>query len=251
MRVSVVIATYRGAERLKRLLPTIVDPMVYRDGHEPTEVIVVDDGSPEGEWPAISAAVSHAKIGPSERQLLHVAENRGYAHCVRDGVSVSTGEVILLCDDDVRLPDGFFSVLHELMSLPNIGVLSWRSEGPNPGQSRSPVRGFLEPATQIASYCYAFRRKVWDEVGGFDTRFKFFCIDSDFALRVMLTGRPCYRVWWPLVPHDEHGGAVDTVAFSRNDVGSEDTVKFFQKWGATGDEMEKRALEGLLKRAEG
>jgi GT2 family glycosyltransferase len=188
-------------------------------------------------------------MGASERQLLHRVENRGYAHCVRDGVERSTGEIVLLLDDDVRLPDGFFEVLYTLMALPGVGVLSWRSEGGNPGQSKSPLRGYMEPATQIASYCYAFKRSVWDEVGGFDTRYRFYCIDSDFALRVMLAGHPCYRVWWPLVPHDEHGGQIDTVSFDRRQVGSEDSEKFRQKWGATGDEMEKRALEGLRERA--
>jgi O-antigen biosynthesis protein len=242
MRISIVIATYRGAERLERLLPTIVG--------DDLEVIVVDDGSPAVDAAAILGVVANSGCSVGKFPLRNET-NRGYAACVRDGVAAATGEVVLLLDDDVRLPGGFFETLRGLMgATPNIGVLAWRSEGRNPGQSRRSVLGYMEPATQLASYCYAFKRSVWDELGGFDTRYRFYCIDSDFALRAMLAGHPCYRVWWPLVPHDEHGGAVDTVSFDRGHIGQQDSAIFAAKWGANGDEMERRAIAGLLARAD-
>jgi len=247
MKVSVVIATFRGAERLKRLLPTIrtCDP-VGPGKPVDVETIVFDDGSPQSDAEAIARVVM-AEGGIPMRH----PSNRGYAACVRDAVAASTGEVVLLLDDDTQLPDGFFAVLRGLMEgLPGVGVLSWRSRGTNPGQSQHPVPGLLQQATQLASYCYAFRRAVWDEVGGFDTRFRFYCIDSDLCVRATLAGHPCYRVWWPLVPHDEHGGAVDTVTFDRGDVGRSDVALFEAKWGASGDEMERRALAGLPQRAD-
>lgn len=251
MKVSVVIATYKGAERLERLLPTLWESqgpgaVVL----PPLEVLVFDDGSPEADALAIRNVVANSRCCLGRSPMRNEA-NRGYAHCVRDAVAASTGEVVLLLDDDVRIPPGFFGTLRALMtSMPNVGVLSWRSEGKNPGQSKVSLSGYLEPATQIASYCYAFRRSVWDELGGFDARYKFYCIDSDFALRATLAGHPSYRVWWPLVPHDEHGGAVDTVGFSRQAVGQADVALFQEKWGASGDEMERRALASLLARAD-
>lgn len=248
MKVSVIIACYRGAERLKKLLPSIFDPDV--------EIIVYDDGSPMPDATAIQLVVGEerAKRAATLTQAfccLRNSENRGYARCVRDAVAMSTGDIILLLDDDTQIPDGFFQVLRGLMmSLDGVGVLAWRSYGKNPGQSQKQVHGMMQLATQLASYCYAFPRKVWDEIGGFDTRFRFYCIDSDFALRAMQAGHPCYRVWWPLVPHDEHGGSTDTVTFSRSEVGQKDTTLFVEKWGAAGDEMEKRALKALLEMAE-
>jgi GT2 family glycosyltransferase len=108
----------------------------------------------------------------------------------------------------------------------------------------------LQPATQLASYCYAFTRKVWDEVGGFDTRFKFFMIDSDFCVRVTLAGHPCYRAWWPLVPHLEHGGGGgDTVPFHREEIAKLDTAAFQAKWGCSPNDMEVRALKELEEKA--
>jgi GT2 family glycosyltransferase len=252
MKVSVIIVTFRGAERLGRLLPTVLEPNgPPASPLTPLEVIVFDDGSPVEDAAAIERAVASAQSGHRTVTLLRDRANRSYAPCVRDAVAASSGDVVLLLDDDTHIPDGFFTVLRTLMgSLANVGVLAWRSEGKNPGQSQHAVPGMMQPATQLASYCYAFPRKVWDEIGGFDVRYKFYCIDSDFALRAVLAGHPSYRVWWPLVLHDEHGGAVDTVSFDRRAIGEKDSALFKEKWGATGDEMEARALKALLERAE-
>jgi GT2 family glycosyltransferase len=260
MKVSVVIASYRGASRLARLLPTI------RQDEEAMDILVFDDGSPVEDSIAMSVAVfgdspeARTELSRGEMRcatrygggvaMLRESTNRGYAHCVRDAVAATNGEIVLLLDDDTLIPPGFLRTLRDLYeTMPGTGVLAWRSFGKNPGQSQRAVPGMLQLATQLASYCYAFPRAVWDEVGGFDTRYRFYCIDSDFAVRVTMAGHPCYRVWWPLVPHEEHGGEVDTVSFDRGEIGRKDSALFEEKWGASGDEMESRALASLLERA--
>lgn len=244
--ISVCISTYRGAARLRKLLPTIAvcdDPDV--------EVIVFDDGSPAADAGGIAEAIASSGLASAHVRCLRNEVNRGYATCMRDAVAASVGEIILLLDDDTLVPRGLFQTIRELMGpMPNVGVLSWRSEGTRPGQSLHAVEGMLQPATQLASYCYAFRKKVWDEVGGFDTNFRFFTIDSDFCVRATLAGHPCYRVWWPLVPHLEHGGTSgDTVPFEREAIAKRDLIEFHAKWGATPDAMEKKALQSLEERA--
>lgn len=249
MKISVCISTYRGAARLRELLASIVSP---RDSD--VEVIVFDDGSPEEDALAIRDVVANSPCSLGRFPLRH-STNRGYAACMRDAVAASTGEVVLLLDDDTLVPPSLFLTLRGLMTaMPGVGVLAWRSLGKNPGQSQQPVGGMLQPATQLASYCFAFRRAVWDEVGGFDPNLKFFMIDSDFCVRATLAGHPCYRVWWPLVPHFEHGGSgdgsvKDTVPFSREEVAKRDAIEFHAKWGCNPDEMEKRALKSLEERA--
>jgi glycosyltransferase involved in cell wall biosynthesis len=236
-KLSVCIATYRGEERLKKLLPTLIHPSVY-------EVVLVDDGSPPETMESIRQQL---RAPPGGKTLVHRFEtNQGYAKCMNKAASLAKGDTLLLLDDDVQIPDFFFPILEKLFAtLPNVGVLSWRSFGKNPGQSQKPVYGLLQPATQIASYCCAVKKSLWDAHNGFDTRFQFFCADSDFALRCTLAGHPSYRVWWPLVPHDEHGGSADTVNFNRHERAQNDLALFFEKWKATGVEMEVRALAML------
>jgi len=232
--ISVCVPTFRGGDRLRKLLFTLPEDI---------QLIVGDDASGEEASGTIKAAVYTRWI--SGGCLLEVSPtNRGVVQTMRSLIGLATGEIILQLDDDVVIPEGFFETLRSLMGLPNVGVLAWRSKGTRPGQSTDPVPGFLQPATQLASYCMAFRRDVYEAVGGYDTRFRMYCGDSDLALRVCLSGRPCYRVWWPLVPHEEHASfserETDRLAIARADLAA-----FHEKWGAMGDEMEKRALAKL------
>jgi GT2 family glycosyltransferase len=244
MDLSICIPTYRGAFRLARLLATLPSNL-------DAELLVCDDGSPEPDAQDIADVVA---ASPLPSRVLSGSGNRGAVAALRDLTQAATGRKILQLDDDVIIPEGFFEVMDVLLGLPNVGVLSWRACGMvtghlEPGQSELPRLGFVEPATELAGYCMAYRRSVLEEVGGIDTRYKMYCSDSDFTLRVMLAGHPCYRVWWPLVPHEEHGVYKDpdnaTLRLTRDRVTPEDAAAFLSKWGAMGPEMESRALARL------
>lgn len=238
--ISVCIPTYRGAKRLQRLLATLQD-VAFSD----LELLVMDDGSPSDDAKETESLV--IGFGGWERRFLSAKQNNGIVAAYDFLIRQARGQVLLLLDDDVLIPSGFFPVLRRLTQIDGIGALSWRSCGTGAGQSKKSRVGFLQPATQLAGYCMAFRRDVYEEVGGVDTRFRQYCGDSDLALRVTLAGYPSYRVWWPLVPHEEHGAFNDApeLAAQREQAIAEDLGKFFEKWGATGEEMEKRALAKL------
>jgi GT2 family glycosyltransferase len=241
MMISVCIPTYRGEKRLKRLLPTLATA-----ADADVELLVLDDGSPSEEATKIAALIS-AFDGIKRKQITW-SRNNGIVAAYDQLVRQAEGEVVLFLDDDVLVPFGLFRVIRQLIEIPGIGALSWRSTGSNPGQSKRPRPGLLQLATQLAGYCMAFRREVYNEVGGVDTRFRQYCGDSDLALRMTLAGYPSYRVWWPLVPHEEHGAFNDAPELgdeAREQAASKDLRSFFEKWNATGDEMERRAVAGL------
>jgi GT2 family glycosyltransferase len=259
--ISICIPCYCGAARLARLLQSLkaVDPVgPYCPAPNDLELLVYDDGSPSeaaeeiarvfDAFPAVTASIRKKRLIRGEQNLGAVGALREITRVAASeprGWSAASGtsSCILQLDDDVVLPFGFFGTLRELLAIPNVGVLSWRSEGTRPGQSRRPVQGMLQPATELSGYCMAYRCDVSDEVGGIDTRYKFACSDSDFALRVALAGHPCYRVWWPLVLHAEHGSMGDPAV--RAETARQDVAAFFAKWGASGQEMERRALARL------
>lgn len=241
MKISVVIATYRGAARVRRLLDSIEE-----HGQDLHEVLVVDDGSPAADLEALEDAVGaagrHAAGMPFSLLAL---SRRGWIASMNDAVPRTSGDVVLLLDDDVLLPAGLPAVLEQLLALPNIGVLSWRSHGTNPGQSRVARPGMLQPATELAAYCMAFRRSLWDELGGLDPRYFIYCSDSDFCLRATLAGHPCYRVFWPLVPHEEHACMKACPELDRAAYVQRDLAAYQAKWGRSGAEMEQEALRRL------
>lgn len=237
MKVSIVIPTYRGARRLERLirgLPCDIN----------SDVTVVDDGSPEAD-----RRLAERVLGASSVCMARfvAAPRAGWTAALNTAVPGTVGEIVLLLDDDTLLPPDLLPTLRGLfLALDNVGVLSWRSLGDKPGQSQTPRPGHLQPATQLAGFCYAFRRSLWDELGGLDPRFRVYCADSDFALRATLAGHPSYRVWWPLVPHLEHAAFDEAPELGdRGQIAAADLNLFRLKWGATGAEMEARALRQL------
>lgn len=252
MKITVCIPTYRGGARLDRALGSIlvaraepVWPPLSPGSPGGVSVLVYDDGSPAQDLVEIRAVTDAPFV-----HLIRGDVNRGPVAAYRNLVAAVGGDVVLMLDDDATLPPGFFAVLRQLMAVDGIGVLSWRSLGDKPGQSRTPIRGFLEPATQLAGYCMAFRKAVYDEIGGFDERFHTYCSDSDLALRATQAGYPSYRVWWPLIPHEEHGVWRDCPELpNRQKLAERDLAAFKDKWGADGVEMERRALAGLAAKA--
>ncbi len=243
MDISICIASYRGAERLRRLFASM-DSEFGVSLDSTCEISVWDDGSPMVDYEKLVAV---SKEFPRLAIKVHCGKtNRGWISSVNALVPLSSGKIVLLLDDDVLFPAGLLSVLRKLMeTIDNVGVLSWRSQGNGPGQSKVARPGFLQASTELAGYCMAFKRSVWDEVQGLDSSFKVYCSDSDFALRATLAGHPSYRVWWPLIPHEEHGCFKDAPELNRGEIAHRDLNNYLKKWNATGDTMELRALAKL------
>lgn len=241
MDLSVCIPTYCTAEVARARLVRCVESV--RREFPSAEIVVCDDASPHD----LRAWDLH-----DVRLFVH-AENKGPYAAMRSAVDSSKGLSVLILDDDVVLPVGFREAFHQLMALPNVGVLSWKSthlktglaETVGAGDTRGVPAGLLDPATELASYCMAFRRELWHELGGLDLRFRCYCADSDFCLRATLAGHPCYRVHWPLVPHEEHQTLNEEVLPGTGKQGSEDLAAFKAKWKYDGATCEKFALGRL------
>jgi GT2 family glycosyltransferase len=254
--VSLCIASYAGGRRLERLFASLAAAGV--SGTD--EVLVWDDGSPAEGAAAIQAAVDSANIAAEESPgwvttLYRTPERwgwpRGHAHLA----ARASRKILLQLDDDVVLPVGFMPLLRDLIALiPNVGALSWRTEGPRRSDWNSArgVPGYLELACNLAGTCTAFWRSVYDAVGGMDTKFEFCFADSDLPLRMMLAGHPCYRVWWPLVWHEENASSRESPELPRPaEVAKRDIVYWNEKWGGRGPAaMEEIALARLRDRAE-
>lgn len=238
--VSFVIPTYCGGTRLSKLFAAWPSDAI----DERYELLVFSDGSPGPYVTEIEDAIKEAPEG-LKTTLLRNDENRGIIACVRDAIEASSGNIVMQLDDDITLPRTLVpTMLHWHRHILNVGVLSWRSMGTGPGQSKDSVMGLLEPATELASYCMSFTRGVYNKVGGFDPRFRVYCGDSDFALRVTLAGHPCYRVWYPLVPHEEHASFRGDEG-RRGEIAAYDLAKFHAKWKKSGSEMQVEALDKL------
>ncbi|MFJ3922714.1 glycosyltransferase [Streptomyces sp. NPDC090022] len=100
--LSVVVPAFCEEDRLGPSLERIRAHLDQRLGTGPAdwEVIVVDDGSPDG-----TAAVARAAAAADPRiRLVRSDRNRGKGHALRLGVAASAGRRVLLTDADLATP---------------------------------------------------------------------------------------------------------------------------------------------------
>lgn len=98
--LTVVVPAYNEAARLQTTLPQIISYLQQLG--EPTELIVVDDGSTDA-----TASVAHDALTKSESvktRLLRYEKNRGKGYAVRFGLLAASAEVALFTDADLSTP---------------------------------------------------------------------------------------------------------------------------------------------------
>lgn len=196
--VSVIVIAFSQREPLRESLRSISSAAASVSGE--VELIVVDNGGlaeQVGDW------APEARIIVSEHNL-------GFAGGVCRGITVASGEWIMLVNDDATLTDD--SLAHLLgagesdprigavaaqirfasspevinsagIEVDSLGVASERLAG-------APAASAAEPAEVFgASGCVAlYRRQALDQVGGFDERFFAYQEDVDLAWRLRSAG---------------------------------------------------------------
>jgi len=117
---SIVIPTYRRADQIAECLESVC---ALEYPHDAIEVIVIDNGGAEHTRAAAQPFMSRLTI----RYLVNV-ENRGYGFSVNRGIVESTGDRIVLLNDDARPFPNLLSECEALLSAdPSIGCVGCRA----------------------------------------------------------------------------------------------------------------------------
>ena len=217
-RVSVVIPT-RGGTRPVWGVPRcfVVDAvrsLVDRSTYPDLEFVVVYDGvTPEPVLRALRRAAGERLV------LVRYDEPFNFSHKINVGVAASSGELVLILNDDTELrepasvetmvahlddptvgmvgpkllfADGTIQdgghVYHEHL-LP--GLVGWPGDGPGPHQLLVVER----EVSGVTAAAALVRRTDYDEVGGFDESLPVNFNDVDFSLKMRATGRR--TIWTP------------------------------------------------------
>ena len=173
---------------------------------EPHDLVLVDNGSTDGtaEWFAASGA------GTLVRNDL----NLGFATAVNQGIEFSTGDVVVVLNNDTVVTEGWLTALQGALERdPGVGVtvpvsnmvidpqtveidyepttLDGLDEFASSRSARLAGRGHA--MSRISGLCMAIRRELLAQIGGFDPRFRLGNFeDDDFALRARSAG---WRLW--------------------------------------------------------
>jgi dolichol-phosphate mannosyltransferase len=93
--VSVVLPTYNERDNIGSLISAILENVRC-----PTQIIVVDDDSPDRTW----QVVEEIRAENDNIELVRRIGRRGLASAIAEGISLSRGEVIVWMDCDFSMP---------------------------------------------------------------------------------------------------------------------------------------------------
>lgn len=211
MRASILVVTYNSRAYLAQCIDSLMRDIDPRD-----ELIMVDNGSTDG-----TAELVRTRY-PQVRLIMNA--NSGYAGGNNRGAARARGEYLVLLNPDTVVQPGTLSALiaplagksdvglttacivH--MNRPNIvntcgntvhytGLTYCRGAG----RSRQHYATSCEVDAVSGAAC-AIRRKVFEELGGFDEQFFMYVEDTDLSIRARLAGYRCWYVAEAVVLHD-------------------------------------------------
>ena len=192
--LSVIIPTYRGRDLLMRYLP-FIEEAIGGEG----EIVVVDDASTDDTVNALQDRFPQVKIVARQ-------SNGGFSKSVNDGILATSGEFVVLLNNDVEVSPDFLQPLLPLFDdetvfsvspaviLPNADNLD---EGAKTGRwhhgmffsgQRQGVRA-TTPVLYATGCAAIYRRSMLESLGGFDEAYSpFYYEDADLGYRAWKRG---------------------------------------------------------------
>lgn len=190
--VSIVLPNWNGAYLLRKHLPFVIQAV------KGAEIIVADDASSD----------ESVKLLKSEFPKVKVVENKirhGFAGNVNSGVAAASGEITVLLNTDVRPKKDFLVPLLSHFSDSNVFAVGCLEESHEQGKillrGRGEARwekGFFihirgevdkSDTAWVAGGSGAFRKSMWDKLGGMDTLYSpFYWEDIDLSYRALKAG---------------------------------------------------------------
>ncbi|MCU0285279.1 MAG: glycosyltransferase family 2 protein [Acidobacteria bacterium] len=201
--ISIIIINYNGIKHLPPLLNSLMQ-QTYGN----FEIIIVDNYSKDDSCKFLREQCPEIK-------LLALKKNIGFAAGVNEGIKESTGEFILVLNNDIILDINaiYYLVERAIILSYGIGAKDWGALAPkmmfynNPnfinaiGNSLYPITwgsdnfigsfdiGQFDRFKNPMSACFGavlINRKAWDIVGPLDTHYKFYYEDMDWSFRSQL-----------------------------------------------------------------
>ena len=230
--MSVIIPNYNG----ERFLPDLFAAMarqIFRD----FETIFVDDASTDGSVAWVEANYPAARVIVNRR-------NMGFVASVNLGAAAARGRVIVLLNNDTRPEDEWLAELAKAACQnPQASIFASKvilydqpetlhTTGDQMGADGLPANrgvwerdaGQYDAAKEVFGGCgcgAAYRRELWEALGGLDEDFWMYLDDVDFAFRAHLLGESAVFVPDARILHRltaTAGGAMASYYVGRNTI---------------------------------
>ncbi|MEA2431024.1 MAG: hypothetical protein QOI19_1497 [Thermoleophilaceae bacterium] len=205
-----MVLTYRRQDLLEPCLRSLEKALAAVP--EPTEIVVVDNGSPG------NIAAQRVREWCPAAELVALEDNRGYAGGVVEGLRRARGEWVLTIGDDATIDEGaVLALLGAGDSSPDVGSVAAKmlfSESDGSGRrvvnsagleidrlgiATDRLLGHPAEATEhevtavfgTSGGAALYRKAMLDDVGSFDASFELYLEDADLAWRAARRGWRC------------------------------------------------------------
>lgn len=187
--LSIVILSYNRWDALQRTLNALAEDPATRG----SEVIVVDNASVDGTPDKLRTNYPGAKVVVLRRNIGVAGFN--------EGVRASTGDAVLILDDDAHPGAG---VLDQALALlarrPDIAAVSLHPRTLSTRESEWTFAGRASERWPIMGCGNLIRRTAWDRAGGYEESFFLYRNDVDLAMKLLSAGykvqfNPEWVVW--------------------------------------------------------
>ena len=166
MKTDLVLVCHNSLSDLERFLPSI------KANTENYNLIIVDNG--EQKLPVDFLEKLTAKYIS--------IPNKGYGSACNAGAKLGDSEFIVFLNCDLLATKNWLENLLKPFADPAVAVTGARLFNEQGLEYKTPERG------HVIGCCYAIRRKVFEQLGGFDENFFLFFEETDLSLRATKAG---------------------------------------------------------------
>ena len=186
-KVSVIIPCYNQGTYLGEAVDSVL-AQTFQD----FEILVVDDGSTDGE----TVKILKGSAWPKTRVIR--TENQGLSAARNTGIGEAQGSYILPLDADDKIGKGYLEDAVRILDRhPEIGIVYCEAAyfGVKGGRWDLPEYSLDKILNHNVIFCTAlFRKADWEVVGGYNVNMVYGWEDWDFWLSLIHRGLKVYRI---------------------------------------------------------
>jgi GT2 family glycosyltransferase len=228
MNISIIIPNYNGEEILKKNLPKVLDAVKSYHGGK-LEIIIPNDPSTDNSKKVIDSFIASLQETNVIGKTIDNTNKKesGFAKNVNRGVTLATGDILLLLNSDVVPHKDFLAPLLKHFSDEKVfavGCMDESIEGDKIVHRGRGIgswqRGFLmhkagklnsDTTLWVSGGSSAFRKTIWDRLQGLDPLYNpFYWEDIDLSYRALKSGYKVIFEQKSIVTHEHDKGAIKT-----------------------------------------